>query len=84
MQCRTRMAANTRKRLLTHQFLTGIPAEVSKQLRAVGKADDLDKLMQRAKLLMTLDCGEKTAAVGFKQQTDAMEALEQIKDHRPN
>ena len=69
--------ANTRKRLLTHQFLTGIPAEVSKQLRAVGEVDDLDKLMQRAKLLMTLDCGEKTAAVGFKQQTDAMEALEQ-------
>ena len=57
---------DTRKQLLTHQFLTGIPVEVSKQLRAVGDINDLDKLIQRDKLLMTLDCGEKTTAVGLK------------------
>ena len=68
--------ATMRKTLLTHQFLTGIPVEVSKQLRAAGDIDDLDKLIQRAKLLMALDCGEKTAAVGLKQQTDAVEALQ--------
>ena len=43
--------------------------EVSKQLCAIGDIDDLDKLIQRAKLLMKLDCGEKTVAVGLKQQT---------------
>jgi len=64
----------TLKQLLIHQFLTGI---LSKQLCAVGDIDDLDKLIQRAKLLMTLDCGEKAAAVGLKQQTDAVEALQQ-------
>ena len=69
----------TRKQLLIHQFLTGVPVEVSKQLRAIGKVNDLDKLVQRAKLIMTLDCGEKSAAVGLKQQTDTVEALH----HRP-
>ena len=52
----------TRKQLLIHQFLTGIPVEVSKHLRAAGEIDNLDRLMQRAKLLMTLDYSEKTAA----------------------
>jgi len=30
------------KQLLIHEFITGIPVEVSKQLRAVGEIDDLD------------------------------------------
>ena len=59
--------APTRKQLLIHQFLTGIPVEVSKQLRAAGEIEDLDR--QQAKLLMTLDCREKT--------TDTVEALKE-------
>jgi len=51
--------------------------EVSKQLRVVGNIDDLDKLIQRAKLQMTLDCGEKTAAVGLKQQLMPSKPLQQ-------
>ena len=68
--------AQTRKQLLIHQFLTGIPVEMSKQLRAAGEIEDLDRLIQRAKLLMTLDCREKTTAVE-KQQIDTVEALKQ-------
>ena len=68
--------APTRKQLLIHQFLTGVPVEVSKQLRAAGEIEDLDRLIQRAKLLMTLDCREKTAAVE-KQQMDTVEALKE-------
>ena len=68
--------APTRKQLLIHQFLTGIPVEVSKQLRAAGEIEDLDRLIQRAKLLMTLDCREKTAAIE-KQQMDTVEALKE-------
>ena len=72
--------AATRKQLLLHQFLTGIPVEVSKQLRAVGEIEDLDRIIQRAKLLMTLEYSENTAAIGkqpSKQQTDAIEALKE-------
>ena len=68
--------AATRKHLLLHQFLNGIPVEVSKQLRAIGEIGDLDRLIQLAKLLMTLDYNEKTAAIG-EQQTDAIEALKE-------
>ena len=68
--------AQTRKQPLIHQFLTGIPVEVSKQLRAAGEIEDLDRLIQGAKLLMTLDCREKTATVE-KQQMDTVEALKE-------
>ena len=55
--------AATCKQLLIHQFLTGIPDEVSKQLRAAGETDNLERIIQRAKLLMTLEQSEKTAAI---------------------
>ena len=44
--------AAIRQQLLIHQFLTGLPAEISKRLRAAGEIDDLGQLIQRAKLLM--------------------------------
>ena len=44
----------TRKQLLIHQFLTGLPTHVSRQLRAAGEIDDLDKVLGRAKLLLTM------------------------------
>ena len=72
--------AGTRKQLLTHQFLTGIPDEVSKQLRAAGEIDDLERIIQRAKLLMTLEQTEKTAVIGKQltsQQNGAVEALKE-------
>ena len=75
--------AGTHKQLLTHQFLTGIPDEVSKQLRAAGDSaeiDDLERIIQRAKLLMTLEQTEKTAAIGKQltlQQNGAVEALKE-------
>jgi len=66
----------TRQQLVIHQFLTGLPLEVSKRLRAAGEINDLGQLMQRAKLLMTIDAenpGEKLAAV--QQPIDRVEAL---------
>ena len=54
----------TRRQLLRHQFLAGLPAVVSKQLRATGEIDDLEKMVDRAKLLFTLDHEEQAATVG--------------------
>ena len=56
----------THQQLVMHQFLTGLPLEISKRLCAAGEINDLGQLMQRAKLLMTIDAenpGEKLAAV---------------------
>ena len=68
--------ATTRQQLVMHQFLTGLPLEISKRLRAAREINDLGQLMQRAKLLMTIDAenpGEKLAAV--QQPIDRVEAL---------
>ena len=43
----------TRQQLLRHQFLAGLPTLVSKQLRSMGEVNDLKKIVERAKLLMT-------------------------------
>ena len=67
----------TRSQLLCHQFLSGIPAKISRQLRASGEVDDLEKVLERAKLLTTLDVEEKVAAVS--QQTAAVE-VQELKD----
>ena len=68
-----------RQQLLIHQFLIGLPDAVSKQLWAMRDIDDLDKLIQHAKLQMTIDAQgsgkpeKKSAAV--QQLLSQMEAL---------
>ena len=42
-------SADTRKRLLFHQFVSGLPFSIGKQLRATGEVNDLDIIMERAK-----------------------------------
>ena len=53
----------TQEQLLLHQFVAGLPGHVSKQLRAVGEIDDLDKVIERAKLLLTIDKRENIVAI---------------------
>ena len=72
--------AATRKQLLTHQFFTGILDKVSKKLRAAKEKDDLKRIIQLAKLLMTLEQSEKTAVIGKQLtslQNDTMKALKE-------
>ena len=38
--------AATQQKLLIHQFLTGLPADISKQLQAVGEIEELDKTIK--------------------------------------
>ena len=55
---------DTRDQLLLHQFLTGLPLAVSKQLRVSDDAKSLDKAVERARLLMAIEKDQmQTAAV---------------------
>ena len=45
----------TRKKLLLHQFLAGLPQAVSRQLRAAGETKDLDTVVECARLLLALN-----------------------------
>ena len=65
----------TRKQLLLHQFVSGLPVNISKQLRVMGALDDLDVVVERAKLLMTIEEPQKTAAV---QSSEIQDLKEQI------
>lgn len=55
-----------RDTLLLHQFLAGIPENVSRQLRATGESLTLDTAITRVRLLMTIDDHGQTAAVSEK------------------
>ena len=57
------LAEDASQQLLIHQFLAGLPAPVSHQLRAVGNTTNLEQIVERAKVLMVVDSSEKVAAV---------------------
>ena len=68
------MDATAREQLLLHQFLGGVPAPISKQIRAAGETKALDKAVERARLLMTIEWEQiATAAV-----TEVQELKDQI------
>ena len=47
--------ATSHGQLLLHQFLAGIPGHVSQQLRAIGNTTDLQRVVEKARLLMSID-----------------------------
>ena len=57
------LAENASNPLLLHQFLSGFPGSISRQLRALGDTKDLGAVVQRAKVLMTVMEHEQTAAL---------------------
>ena len=70
------MDAATRQQLLKHQFLAGLPMAIGWQLRTSGETNgELDKLVDRARLLMTLDEQVSTAVVGSKPERDEVQKL---------
>ena len=57
------LAENVSKPLLLHQFLSGLPGPVSRQLRATGDTKELEAVVQRAKVLMAVSDQQQTAAM---------------------
>ena len=55
------VTADVRSQLLLHQLLVGLPTAVSKQLRANGDVNDLEKTIERARLLLSLEEERPTA-----------------------
>ena len=60
-QAMPEMKANASKPLLLHQFLSGLPTPISRQLRATGDTKELDAVVQRVKVLMTVNEQEQAA-----------------------
>ena len=69
--------AAAKEQLLLHQFLSGLPQEVSKQLRATGTATTLTDAVERAKLLMTIEHCEVAATT---KQPEFLQLQQQLSD----
>ena len=67
--------AGTRNKLLLRQFINGLPGHISKKLRVTGEVNDLDRVIERAKLLITIDEPQRAAAI---ETTEIKELKEQI------
>ena len=66
----TGLAAEAAKPLLIHQFLAGLPGHISSlQLHAISVADNLNVVVEQAKLLMAVDKQETTTAAVSIQAT---------------
>ena len=72
-QAMPEITANAAEQLLLHQFLTGLPHDVSKQLRATGATDTLKTAIERAKIIMTVEQHTPVNPVATAQQTPTSE-----------
>ena len=67
--------AATRNQLLLHQFVSGLPAHIGKQLRATREVNNLDRVLELAKLLMTIEEQQKAAVVQTSEVQDLREQV---------
>ena len=72
------LASAAKEQLLLHQFLAGLPQDISKQLRATGVTNTLTEAVERAKLIMVVDHHSQTAAVSTRPtSTSDIQQLQQ-------
>lgn len=72
------LASSAKEQLLLHQFLVGLPGDISKQLRATGVTNTLSETVERAKLIMVVDSHSQAAAVSTKPtSTSDIQQLQQ-------
>ena len=74
------LEASARNQLLLHQLLAGLPNSISKQLRATGDTTDLEKVLERARLLIMIEDQPEQAAVVSQPSSDVLLLKEQIAD----
>ena len=68
-----------RDQLLSHQFLSGLPKEVSKQLHPMGATDSLKTAVECAKVLMTVEQhSDATAAVKMQYASEFHQLQQQL------
>ena len=67
-----------REQLILHQFLAGLPIVISQQLRASGETKELDKVVDRARLLMAINDHSQVATITDHCEGDPV--MKELKD----
>ena len=79
-QAMPELSDDASRQLLIHQFLTGLPAPVSRQLRAVGNMTNLEQLVERAKVLMVVDSSDEKIAAVQSEPPEVLKLKTQIQE----
>ena len=69
---------DAREQLLLHQFLSGLPTAISKQLRSTGETQRLDTTVERARLLMAIECDQESKSVATISESDAAKECSEV------
>ena len=72
------LAPAAKDQLLVHQFLAGLPQDISKQLRATGVTNTLSETVERAKLIMAVDHHGQAAAVSTEPVNSNTSDIQQL------
>ena len=67
--------STAKEQLLLHQFVTGLPSAISKQLRATGNTTDLRSTVERAKLLTALEIENEQQAAAVASPSNPTNAV---------
>ena len=70
--------------LLIHQFLAGLPAATSRQLCASGDTREFPAVVERARLLMTIDSHDVLQGSAAINTVDTRSEMSQIKTQIDN
>ena len=79
-QAMPELSEDASRQLLIHQFLNGLPAPVSRQLRAVGNTTNLEQLVERAKVLMVVDDNSREVAAVQLETSELPKLKTQIQE----
>ena len=74
------ISAETSEQLLLHQFLTGLPCKVSKQLCATGATTTLKTAVEQAKIMMTVEQHTPVAAAQSQPSNEFHQLQQQISE----
>ena len=75
-QAMPELDATARDQLLMHQFLTGVPSDVSKPIRAASEVTSLDQAIEKARLLMAVDGKDPTPVAAVNEGATANQLQE--------
>jgi len=74
------LSAEARKQLIIHQFLAGLPVSLNRQLHTSGNTANLDELVERAKILMVVDSGERQTVPVYSGTSEVSELKSLIQE----
>ena len=79
-QAMPELVGGPRNQVLLHQFLSGIPEDISKPIRAASEVKSLEQAVEKARLLIAVDSNNPSAvaAVSDSQASQVQELQVQI------